>query len=71
MKRFSLLLIALAAVFLIGCSTPKEPTVQQQASDKVADVDNLGDGLTGLDILDQDLDTSDLDGLEDDLNVDF
>ena len=69
MKLRLALFVVLVTAFLIGCSS-QLPVVQQQ-SDNVGDVEGLGQDLTGLDSLDEDLDTSDLDGLEDDLNVDF
>ena len=67
MKLFSSLFLLFTLALLIGC-TP-QPTIQPTGT--IDDVDGMGKGLSTLDTLDEELDTSDLEGVEDDLNVDF
>ena len=72
MKTLSVFFLIFVALLLIGgCAAPQQPVVAPTTSNEVAEVDNLGNELSGLDTQDADLDTSDLDGLEDDFNVDF
>ena len=71
MRRLSLSLFFLLAIFLAGCSTPQQPLAEQTPSSDGATVEDIQQDLTGLDTLDEDLDISDLEGIEDDLNVDF
>ena len=70
MKRFLLAFILLAAVFVAGCTVPQAPVVEQTPTDAPT-VEGLQQDLTGLDTLEEDIDVSDLEGVEDDLNVDF
>ncbi|MBS3143993.1 hypothetical protein J4208_00240 [Candidatus Woesearchaeota archaeon] len=70
MKKLLLAFVFLTAFFVIGCAVPQEPVVQQTSTDAPT-VEGLQQDLTGLDTLEEDIDVSDLEGVEDDLNVDF
>ncbi len=70
MKFFSLVFLVFVTALIVGCSGPQQPAIQQSTGN-VEDVDGLGQDLSTLDTLDEELDTSDLEGVEDDLNADF
>lgn len=71
MRSLILTFLALFTVFLAGCSPSQQPVIEQTPSPEGATVEDLQQDLTGLDTLDEELDISDLEGIEDDLNVDF
>lgn len=70
MKKVLLTFVLLAAVFAAGCTVPQQPVAEQTPTDTPT-VEDLQQDLTGLDTLEEDVDVSDLEGVEDDLNVDF
>ncbi|GEM_PF-3398875 len=71
MKTLSLVFLFLALLFLVGCASQQPVPSPDPGSAPVTDVSNLGQDLSTLDSEDTALDTSDLEGMEDDLNVDF
>ena len=71
MKRIIVALVLLAAFFVAGCTALQTPSEDQTPTTDGATVTGLQEDLTGLDTLDEELDISDLEGIEDDLNVDF
>lgn len=70
MKLTILALLLVTLVALLGCTQQLQDT-SQQPTGKVTDVEGLGDDLGELEGIDEDLDTSDLDDLDKDLDVDF
>ncbi len=68
MKKVILTFVLLAAVFVAGCTVPQQPSAPETQTPTVED---LQQDLTGLDTLEEEIDISDLEGVEDDLNVDF
>ena len=73
MKLIPLLSLFFIFIFVAGCTSPAPRVTPDggQTTGKVVDVGGLGEDLTALDDVDQELDTGDLDGLDDDLNLDF
>lgn len=72
MKKVLLIFVLLAAVFAAGCTVPQQPIVEETPTDApTPTVEDLQQDLTGLDTLEEEIDISDLEGVEDDLNVDF
>lgn len=70
MKKIFLTFVLLAAVFVAGCTVAQQPIVEETPTDTPT-VEDLQQDLTGLDTLEEEIDISDLEGIEDDLNVDF
>ncbi len=68
MKKVLLTFVLLAAVFVAGCTAPQQSIVKETSTPTV---EEFQQDLTGLDTLEEEIDVSDLEGVEDDLNVDF
>lgn len=72
MKVTPLLSLFFILLFVVGCTTPPRVTPDGvQTTGKVVDVGGLGDDLADLDTVASELDTSDLDTVDGDLNLDF
>lgn len=69
MKLGPLLVLLLVTLTLLGCAQQRD--IPQQPTGKITDVEGIGDDLGALEGIDEELDTSDLDDLDKDLDVDF
>ena len=70
MKWFSLFVLVMLLVVIAGCkaSVPSKEDTSVTA-DTVQSVDNISSGLADVDSLESDVDLSDLDTLDQDLNI--
>ena len=65
-----LVMLLIAVVFVSGCVTPETPPTGEPsapAATEPAEVQDVGNGISDLDTLNQDLDISELDTLDSDL----
>lgn len=73
MKVTPFLTVFFILLFVVGCTTPAPRVTPDggQTTGKVVDVGGLGDDLTDIDTVARELDTSDLDTVDEDLSLDF